>query len=433
MSTTKLSDEQVKELARVNNLEEINRRKEASSRLQLRKYDSVENVVFRQLPREFRDHEVGVVVFMMAGPEMQRPRCDKVAINFLAYFGGDREDDIMNSVKQYVANTIVPAYNTCDIRLMYVDKWALLAATPGKMTDQEYSYKRMEENALSFFNLLRRNQRSFVSKLEEATGKEVPIDGETEEEKQRRQRSTLKTQVAGKLAALEAKRMSNKTKVAMSGKQQDEFYGTGLGKVNKEKVSARRDALKQNLAQYPSVPPLPAGLLRPKQAVAAVCFLEDQRSQAKKLKITPEPMVRVLKVYSSFDEAKKDVEENLKEHVLDFDIDIVDLGEWLFPWDVDFEKLENFAYRDSEQNKIMHQKNQNKKDVSSFRKKCTENNIQQEDIVLQSLQDMEGEAEVDVSKYRITEPPKIMEAKIEEFNPGDEGYSDPKRDNLEIE
>src|SRR5690606_11261603 len=97
-----------------------------------------------------------------------------------------------------------------------------------------------------------------------------------------------------------------------------------------QKISKRQQLQQQKVMQDNADSSLvfnfPSDLLFKSQSFAAVAFLPDVDRDAQKGKKLKQPMFRVLKIYPDFETAKKDVDENLAHNVVDFHIDIVDMG-----------------------------------------------------------------------------------------------------------
>ena len=105
------------------------------------------------------------------------------------------------------------------------------------------------------------------------------------------------------------------------------------------------------------------------QRFAVVSVLVDKDKQVRLGRRLPEPIVRVYGCFNSQKQARTFIREELASHVGEFDIDVVDMYEWLFPQSLDPEKIEE-EFRDSEINDIMQHAKVEKKLTRDFRQKC---------------------------------------------------------------
>lgn len=366
-------------------LAEIERRKTAAAgkRFLMRDYNKA--VAQAALPADMRADAFGYMLFVVTGPGFERPASPHTGVLLLSYFGNADAAEAMAEATSFAAGVVAPKIPNFDIRLMAVDDWVVVASTPERMLDAEYCRTRVQENLDAYFAYLRGKQRAFVNKVERTTGKDI----QTGAKKEDNERAALKQKMDAKLVELGHHRLGKAVKEKVTGEQQMKLLGLA---ADKEKdVSARKEMVRKQVRDkakgMPRAWPVPSDVVRRSQVCAAVCFLEDMRKAARKGRITPEPMIRVLRVYPSVEAARKDVDENLSDAIVDFDIDIVDLGEWLFPWDVDYDKIESFRYRDDEQDKIMQRRLISKQEVKRHERQCAEMGESAQELFLKSAED----------------------------------------------
>lgn len=408
--------DQLAQIARVDNYEEIARRKESKEGRKMVMRDYTKNVGFNPLPERLRDHPHGFILCAVTGPGHARPKSPYPGVMFIAYFGHADEKVAQREAVMYATKVVAPRYNLCDLRLVPIDRWALVASTPEKMADEEYCMGKMEANMNRYYDFLRATQRGFVKKVEEVTGREIMSEAERTKdsadnelgqqaasdgtESLEARRKELKRMLSKKRAEQLSKRLKKEVKEKSTGREQMAILGLG-GPTDNKKVSARL-GLRSKMVQEEGmqnenwVPPLPGDLLRRSQTCAAVCFLQDTEIACRKGRADREPMFRVLRVYQDVATAEKDISENLFMVIGDFHIEVVDMGEWLHPEDVDYDKIENSKYRDAEQDRVMKNRQFQNQSVRKHEADCKDLGIQPEEIFLKSAEAAKG---ISVEEY----------------------------------
>lgn len=393
--------DQLAQLARVDNMEEIERRRETKEGRRMVMRDYTKNVGFNPLPANLRDHLHGFILCAVTGPGHDRPKAPFPGVMFLAYFGHENEKVARREAMLYATRTVIPKYNLCDLRLVPIDRWALIASTAEKMDDEKYCMDKMDANMNRYYNYLRTTQRTFVRKVEDATGRDIMTEigkGEVpnpeKEQSAETRHKELKRALAKKRAEKISKRLKKDVKEKSTGAEQMAILGLGAPTGSKKvcaRLAMRSERVQQEGMQNENwVPPLPSDLLRRSQAFAAVCFLPDTEIAARKGRIDREPMFRVLRVYGDAATAKKDISENLSIYISDFHIDTVDMGEWLHPEDVNADNIEDFKFRDEEQDKIFKNRVFQNKCVRKHEADCKEMGIKPEELFIKSAQDAQG-------------------------------------------
>ena len=426
-------DEQEKNLrpiARVDNLEEIGRRRnEANARLlKLRNY--TEGMAFKPLPDHLKNQPYAYMLILMTGRGHQRPASPYPGICLLGCFEGDDREMLLRQIKDYAVRVIHPKFRECDIRLVPMDEWRIIASTLDLLDNDEYCQNRIKENVDLYYTHLRSNQRNFVKKVEEVTGKKMTNETdptatsttapvEKLKKNKRKKLATIQEDADGmgvereildnddtttketappdvhsklnsKLKEAQTARLPVAVKKKVDGDAQLELLG--LNKHKDTKVSAResmrRNQVRTMHGDKDLVPPYPNELIPRRQSVAAVCFMRDMRPEAHKCKVDKEPMFRILQTYESTVEAQAHVKEHLAPYMADFDVDVVSMGEWLFPEDLgDKEDGIETVFRDKTQNEIMQRRKEEKKQVSKYEKACQEQGVEPSELFLKQAEE----------------------------------------------
>lgn len=107
------------------------------------------------------------------------------------------------------------------------------------------------------------------------------------------------------------------------------------------------------------------------QNFAVISVLKDDLKATRLEEKLPEPLVRIYSVFSSKKQAKEYISNTLSPHIGDFDLDIVDMYEWLYPQSVDPDSIEE-EFRDKDLTDIINHAKQEKKSTRQFRERCKE-------------------------------------------------------------
>ena len=183
------------------------------------------------------------------------------------------------------------------------------------------------------------------------------------------------------------------TKAAREAKMEEErivTLGLPVDEGKRKRVSTRLEAQRQRVAaanaDKPVLPPFPSHFMPRRQSCAAVCFLPDCISGTDTGDVG-QPMLRILKTYETKEEAERDVQDNLCKFIVDFDIDVVDMGEWLFPGAVDYDKIEKFQFRDVQQQEIMQSRRREKKRVRDYDTLCAQEGLPATELFLKEAEE----------------------------------------------
>ena len=120
-----------------------------------------------------------------------------------------------------------------------------------------------------------------------------------------------------------------------------------------------------------SVGEFSAKYMRINQRFAVISMLADTE-QAVRLKRRPaEPLFRIYATFPSKKTATAYIKEELSVHVGNYDLDVVDMYEWLYPQAIDPDEIVE-EYRNPEINSIMQHAKEEKKTTKQFRQRCSQ-------------------------------------------------------------
>lgn len=511
---TAAQEAQLREVARVDNMEQIDARRQATKDKRINMRDYTQEVGFTPLPAALRDAQHTVVLLAVTGPGYTRPACPYTGVCLMAAFSDDTDGtDAARTATAFAKRRIAPAFDGADIRAVPLDRWFLIAATPERMADEAYCMAAMQANMDRYYAQLRANQRHFVAKVEDVTDtrehqlalarKEAAdleadlaaairdaaadaaeiarleaqlqamrasrADGAKKNAKRKHKRALeelraaaepdaaevrrheaaledldtavkasqeeiaavammadtlraknpealrarlaaaqaradalaaeldepetrrrlLERKAEAKRKAAEAARMAKAALQARTGAEQLDLMGTAAKEpgLKSARAAMQRSLVRQACRGREALLPFPQEVIPRSQRVANVCWLEDTSKEARAGRRDAEPMMRVLRLYDSAEAAKKDAEENLSRYIGDFDIQAVDVGEWLFPDDVDYDQQEDFKYRDAEQNRIMQSRKREKKKVRNYEQLCAEAGVAVDEVFVREAEE----------------------------------------------
>ena len=156
-----------------------------------------------------------------------------------------------------------------------------------------------------------------------------------------------------------------------------------------------------------SVRGLAAKSVRLNQRFCVISVLPDTGSAVRTKRRIPEPLVRVYGAFPSKKEATVHIKEVLAPHIGDYDLDVVDMYEWLFPQSVDAESLVE-EFRDPEINNIMQHAKEEKKTTRAFRERCALTGQEPDMAYITGNEPIQS--------VQITETPAVTEMLQEEAN-----------------
>lgn len=256
--------------------------------------------------------------------------------------------------------------------------------------DQEMSSSAEERMAVAMMidTLRAKDPARIQERLDEARAAAAKLEAELNQFETRRKLLARKLEARRK--AEEARRLGEEKLKKRTGEEQMALMGTAPGKaapVKSARAAMRRALVRQECKSMEALLPFPGEMVPRAQRFANMCWLEDTSKEARAGKKDAEPMVRVLRFYESAEAAEKDAEEQLSRFIGDFDIHTVDVGEWLFPNDVDYDEQDNFKYRDAEQNKVMQSRKLEKKKVRTYGQLCEDAGVKVDEVFLKEAEE----------------------------------------------
>jgi hypothetical protein len=139
---------------------------------------------------------------------------------------------------------------------------------------------------------------------------------------------------------------------------------TTVGFDSTESVWSPKPSLKK-------VPTIQQSCTRVGQNFAVISVLKDDLKATRLEEKLPEPLVRIYSVFSSKKQAKEYITNTLSPYIGDFDLDIVDMYEWLYPQSVDPDFIEE-EFRDKDMTDIINHAKSEKTSTKKFRERCKE-------------------------------------------------------------
>ena len=267
----------------------------------------------------------------------QRPKKDRPSLRFLGVFENaqDADDYIKEAAPQLVG---------CNMWKVELGKWLIVCKNMARQQDPEYTTNKIEHmKQLYAFDKVRRDADFNKNKEEQKQGaKDLSVDTKRLEAAGKR-----KKKLSSRLRALRAK-----------------AKGSG---------NPRQDE-RLNDVSTPGTSDVPTHLLRRKQDYVAVSWMRDITKVVNQGSDDPEPCCIVWRVFATYDMATEWVRGMGSRYIRDYDLEIVDNYEWLFPEDVDRDKIQE-AYRNPEQNRIMLQRKAEADKVVEFEQWCKEKNL----------------------------------------------------------
>jgi hypothetical protein len=268
----------------------------------------------------FEDTNEQYVVVNLAH-RRQRPEKEMPALRVLGVFSSLRE------AQDYI-KTAAPLLLGCNLWCLEMRKWSLISKTMERQQDPKYSTRKIE--------LLKKMNADDKKKR----------DADFAKNKEKKQMGALKTlekppkTVSSRSRALEE--IQKKT-------------------LKKETSSGADD--------------VPSCLVRRKQDYLVISFIRDTTPAVKKKRDDPEPAFIVWRFFATYDMAKEWGKTLGRRYILDYDTEIVDTYEWLFPENVDRSQVQE-SWSHPEQNKILSQTKAEPERVKDFEQWCKNKGIE---------------------------------------------------------
>ena len=298
-----------------------------------------------------------------------RPQKDRPAIRFLGIFEEQKE-------ARSFAMDAGPKLK-CTTWMSAMQKWILITKTTERQKNSVYTDKKINVlKKLHQAEKQRRNEEFQKNKDTHATGEtdtSVYKQKKKLEQQQHKARRTKSSRLqALKNLAKQKKQIEEEEKVNSQYALLNNNSEQMLNKSLKETPLAEESEVAEPhhlLNPTKTAKEVPNDLMQRKQDFLVVSWMPDISKPTMKGADDPEPAVIVWRAFPSYDMAHAWVEDIASKHVFDFDLEIVDNYEWLFPEDVDREKIQE-SFRNPQQNRIMLQYKAEADRVSDFTTWC---------------------------------------------------------------
>jgi hypothetical protein len=262
----------------------------------------------------------------------QRPKKDRPAFRLLGAFETAAE------ANEYI-KMAAPQLTGCNMWRVPIQKWMLICKTMERQQDEMYTTSKIELLKSMYLQDQARRDAEFAKNRENREMGATDLSLEAQK-KSAQKRKTKK--VSSRLKALRSR-------------------GQTQGKIQ-----ASQDL---NLCSSPGTNDVPSHLVRRKQDYAVVSFMKDVSRPVLLGADDPEPSCIVWRFFATYEMAQKWMKGIGARYIRGFDTEIVDNYEWLFPEDVDRDKVQE-TWRNPEQNKIMMQQKTEPGRVAEFEQWC---------------------------------------------------------------
>lgn len=268
----------------------------------------------------------------------QRPKKDRPALRILGAFESEAEAD------DYI-RTAAPLLVGCNMWKLETMRWFMVCKNMMRQQDSSYTLSKIDVLKSLFLADKARRDKEFADMR--AAKQQGKTDQSLEKQKQKGKEQRQK-KLSSRLKALQAK--ARETKGMRSDPTINETTTAGTNGV-------------------------PPSLIQRKQDYCVVSWMRDVTKPAIQCSDDPEPACIVWRLFPTYELAKEWMQGMGSQRIRDFDMEVVDTYEWLFPEDVDREKMQEM-YRHSEQNKVMLQRKAEADKVVNFEHWCKEKGVE---------------------------------------------------------
>ena len=222
----------------------------------------------------------------------------------------------------------------CALHLFPLSRWFALCRSLEDQQNAEYCFEYIDETIVRHRDEIVEKNKEFEENVREKKTGEVDKD-----------KMKLKAH------------LKNRIKSAAAGRQK------AIRTLEKKKMLERGGKKAAKLKRDDEV-------RGQRYAIVSVCrdnTVEGKRAQKTRgfKAYSPQPLVRIHAVFDDKDEATTWMEENASNKVINHDLYVVDMYEWLYPEEENVEKIEG-KYRNEEQNKILTARVDNERKLESF-------------------------------------------------------------------
>ncbi len=290
--------------------------------------------------RQFEDPTQKVVVVNIAHRN-QRPKKDRPALRLLGVFDSDRDAD------EYIREA-APLLVGCNMWKLPMMRWMILCKNTDRQQDGLYTMSKIETLKVLYQEDKAKREADFAHNR--AARKQGDVNQSLEKQKAA-QREKHNKKSSSRLKALRQK--------ARTAQQKQGIHADA--ELNEVTTSGTNN--------------VPASLIRRKQDYVVVSWMRDVSKSAVLGSDDPEPCCIVWRFFATYELACEWVKDVGSQYVRDFDLEVVDNYEWLFPEDVERDKITEM-YRHAEQNAVMLQRKAEATKVLNFEQWCQEKKVE---------------------------------------------------------
>jgi len=293
---------------------------------------------------DWQDDQQQQLVVHITGRQ-QKPRADKAGVQLLASFRTPEQ------AAKY-GQDLYATMPECHVWQVQVGQWFLLCKSIDRQRNNAYVMRKIDQLKQLHNKHKQFRQQDFQQNRDQK--QKGPLAQSLDQQKmlKRNQRKRRVTRASSRLAAL---------KLKTSG-------GISAIPETPEVVT-------------PAVPPktgyvgqVPTSFMVRKQNYAVVSWMKDITPEVMRGSDDMEPACIVWRSFDDYPTAKKWLEEVMCKLVRDFDLEIVDLYEWLYPEHVDREKMQE-GFRNKQQEQFMLRRKTDKAEVKDFQHWCEEKKV----------------------------------------------------------
>lgn len=334
---------------------EVERRHEIVQ-TQIKKSKTVDSVESADawLPLEWRDDQQQHLVVHIAG-RGQQPRSDKAGVQLLAAF---RTSD---QATEY-GSKLYAGMPECHVWRVEMCRWFLLCKTTERQSNSAYVLQKIEQLRQLHDKHKQFRQKDFQQNRQQKQKGPLAQSLDQQRMLKRNRRKQRETRASSRLAALREMKQA-----AASGTPSRTPSGAPSGTP-----AAASSAGVTSGGEYTGQ--IPTAFMVRKQNYAVVSWMKDITPEVMRGSDDMEPACIVWRCFDDYPGAKKWLEEVMCKLVRDYDLEIVDLYEWLYPEHVDREKMQE-GFRNKQQEQFMLRRKTDKAEVQDFKHWCEEKKV----------------------------------------------------------
>jgi len=270
----------------------------------------------------------------------QRPKKDRPGFRLLGAFQTPEEADA------YIARA-APLLVGCNMWRMEIQKWMMICKTMARQQDGMYTSGKIELLKQLYSQDKAKRDADFAKNRENRQMGQTDLSMEKQKAAAHKRKNR---KVSSRIKALRA-----------------------IAK-EKRKGGMRADS-DLNEKTFSGTNDVPSNLLQRKQDYVVASFMKDVSKNTLLGLDDPEPCCIIWRFFATYDMAVEWMKGIGARYIRDYDTEVVDNYEWLFPEDVDREKIQEM-WRNPEQNKIMLQAKSEPGRVAEFEQWCKSKGVE---------------------------------------------------------